>query len=320
MIKQSKIASLLLAGLLHIAPSTARLAQRLPNLASPIAIVMGWFVRAAAVAGAYHTLSAASAVLASPTSVSGTQGTRLSYQIRINDGENRTPESWMVDGQLFGKAGSTTRGMPPGLSLSLGTGIISGTPTAGGSFPTTITAYEGANGTQTALTFTITFNITGTIIPTAIIAHPVAAALHVGEPFNLGVTAVGSPPLTYQWQKDQANIEGATEATYSPGVAQLSSAGSYRVIVSGPGGAATSNPATVSATPLSIQLVGKPTDSASFVLQTIPGRSYILQGTASLNPAAWVPAGTATAASSTTTISETLPTGTARFWRYSPQP
>src|SRR5690242_3971155 len=145
--RNMRIASLVLAGLLHITPIATRVAQSIPALTnSPIAIVMTWAIRVAALAGAYHTVSAASAVLASATSVNGTVGTRVSYQIRISDGENRTPESWQIQGQMFSASGSTTKGMPPGLSLSLSTGIISGTPTTAGTFPTTITAYELPNG------------------------------------------------------------------------------------------------------------------------------------------------------------------------------
>lgn len=56
-----RMASLVLAGLLHIAPIASRVAQVAPALAkSPLAIVMTWAIRVAALAGAYHTVSAAS--------------------------------------------------------------------------------------------------------------------------------------------------------------------------------------------------------------------------------------------------------------------
>lgn len=321
MIKHSKMASMVLAGLLQVAPLATRITQSVPGVAtSAISIVMTWVVRAAILGGAYHTVSAASATLASAKSVSGTQGTRISYQIRINDGENRTPQSWRILGTLFSASGSTTRGMPPGLSLSLGTGIISGTPSAGGSFPTTITAYEHVEGAGAALTFTVTFNITPTTIPTTITNPPTGAGLHVGEPMNLSVGASGTPPFTYRWQKDGVDMPNATSATYSIGVVDASAAGSYTVIVTGAGGSATSDPAAITVTPLRIQLQAHTPDSTSLLLTTVPGRRYIVQATESLSPALWTNAGEKTAGTTSTVFEDAVVSAPQRFWRYYPSP
>lgn len=314
-------ASLILAGLLHISPIVNRVAQTSPALLrSPIAIVMTWAIRVAAIAGAYHTVSAASAVLVSATSVSGTVGTRLSYQIRISDGENRTPESWRINGQLFSASGSTTVGMPPGLSLSLATGIISGTPTQAGSFPTTITAYELTSGGGGSTTFTITFNIASLSLPTTITSQPVATNLHIGEPLTLIVGASGTAPISYKWQKDLIDITGATSATYSVTNVDSLAAGSYRAVVTGGGGSATSNPALVTVTPLAISAPVFTTPSMTVTLQTIVGRHYVVQAATTLNPLTWIQVGDTNATAGQTQFVDPTPVTTERYWRYYPSP
>lgn len=319
--KNSKPASILLAGLLQFAPLAARLAQSCPGLAtSPIAIVMTWIVRVAIVAGSYHAISAGSAALASPTTATGKVGTATSYQIRINDGVNRVPESWRIKGTLYGTSGSTTNGMPPGLKLGLSTGIINGTPTQSGSFPTTITAYESPGGGGAALTFTVTFNIAANTVPTTILTNPVGANLHVGEPLNLVVAAGGSSPLTYQWQKDTVNIPGATATNYTIAAVVSTNAGSYRAVVTGGGGTTNSAAAVITVTPLQITLPTHTASSTAMHLETVAGRHYVIQATPTLTPPAWAPAGEANASSSDTLFSDNVVTNATRFWRYYPTP
>lgn len=322
--KHVRTASLVLAGLLHIAPIVSRVAQNAPALArSPIAIVMTWAIRVAAIAGAYHTVSAASAVLVSATTISGTQGTRLSYQVRINDGQNRTPESWKIAGVIYNSTrvpNTITNGMPPGLAIALATGIISGTPTTAGSFPTPITAYESPNGGGAALAFTLTFNIAAVTQPTAISTQPVSAALHEGETLSLHVAATGTAPFSYKWQKDAVDIPGATTDTYSLTNITGLAAGSYVAIVTGAGGPATSNPAVITVTPLTISSPTHAPGSTTLQLSTISGRHYIIQSTPSLSPAAWSTAGELTAGTATAQFTDASPETSERYWRYYPSP
>ena len=63
---------------------------------------------------------------------------------------------------------------------------------------------------------------------------------------TFSVTATGSG-LTYQWQKNNANISGATAATYTITGATTAHAGTYRCVITNSGGAsATSNGASLS--------------------------------------------------------------------------
>ena len=99
-----------------------------------------------------------------------------------------------------------------------------------------------ARDTMQAL-YKIVYN--NTSVPT-ITNHPVNVSVAVGQPASFSVTALGTPPLSYQWQKNNVNIPGATSATYSIPQTALTHAGSYRVIVSNnTGSTATSNAATL---------------------------------------------------------------------------
>jgi hypothetical protein len=51
--------------------------------------------------------------------------------------------------------------------------------------------------------------------PAAIVTQPVGATVMAGQPATYGVTATGTGPLWYQWQKNGVNISGATHATYT---------------------------------------------------------------------------------------------------------
>lgn len=162
-----------------------------------MAVVFKWVVGALAITGAYHTVSAATAVLASPSTVQGTTGTRLSYQIKIDDEKSRTPESWLIGGKTFAKTGSTTQSMPPGLALALNTGIIGGIPNQEGRSSVSITAYEKPDLHGGKLSFTLTFNIAAGASAPTITIQPAGGETIEGGTFNFAVVATGSAPLSF---------------------------------------------------------------------------------------------------------------------------
>ena len=78
------------------------------------------------------------------------------------------------------------------------------------------------------------------INPPQITQQPIGASVNAGSSVTFTMTAGGTPPLSYQWRKNGANIAGATSATYSIASAQTADAGSYTVMISNPGGSVTS--------------------------------------------------------------------------------
>ena len=66
----------------------------------------------------------------------------------------------------------------------------------------------------------------------AIIEQPVGGAVHASDPFTFQVTAAAGERMFFQWQKDAADIPGATAVRYTIDAVQAQDAGSYRCVVS----------------------------------------------------------------------------------------
>jgi len=79
--------------------------------------------------------------------------------------------------------------------------------------------------------------------------QPVAVTRFIGRPFQFSVAALGSLPISFQWQTNGVDITGATSSTYS-GTVSASTAGNYRCVLSNETG--TSNSVTVALTALPI--------------------------------------------------------------------
>ncbi|MGD0793441.1 MAG: pyrrolo-quinoline quinone [Terriglobales bacterium] len=85
----------------------------------------------------------------------------------------------------------------------------------------------------------------GAAAPT-ILTQPANQTVLAGQTATFLVTATGPAPLRYQWQKGTTPITGATAASYTTAATATSDSGSqFSVVVSNPGGDATSNVATL---------------------------------------------------------------------------
>jgi len=77
--------------------------------------------------------------------------------------------------------------------------------------------------------------------------HPTNRAVPIGGTATFTVSAIGTQPLAYQWQKDSADIPGATSASYTtPPFVLADNNSTYRCRVTNSLSTATSNPATLS--------------------------------------------------------------------------
>ena len=85
----------------------------------------------------------------------------------------------------------------------------------------------------------------GPIAP-AITTQPANQTVTAGQTASFNVAASGTAPLTYQWQKNNANIIGATGASYTtPATTTANSGSTFRCVVSNSAGSATSSAATL---------------------------------------------------------------------------
>src|SRR5882762_8521054 len=109
----------------------------------------------------------------------------------------------------------------------------------------------GANlgNSQTAV-LTVTSTQTSSGAPT-ITTQPASLAVTAGQTATFNAAATGTAPLSYQWQKNGANIAGAIVASYTtPATTTADSGATFRVMVSDSVGSVPSNaaPLTVNAT------------------------------------------------------------------------
>lgn len=81
--------------------------------------------------------------------------------------------------------------------------------------------------------------------PPTISTPPRAQTSCAGGSVTFSVTAAGTAPLSYQWQKDGATIPGAAGASYTINPVAAAHAGSYTVVVANKAGKVTSSPATL---------------------------------------------------------------------------
>jgi len=89
---------------------------------------------------------------------------------------------------------------------------------------------------------------TGSSAPT-ITSHPFSQVVGAAQTATFSVSASGTAPLSYQWQKNSVSISGATGFSYTTPAATSGDNGStYRCIVSNGQGSATSNTATLTVT------------------------------------------------------------------------
>ena len=103
-------------------------------------------------------------------------------------------------------------------------------------------------------------------MPTApvITVQPTNQTVIVGQTASFSVTATGTPPLSYRWSFDSANIAGATNATLVLPDVQLTNAGVYAVIVSNLVSSAPSSNATLTVLAPSA-IVTQPTNQTVYV-------------------------------------------------------
>ncbi|MGH9743474.1 MAG: beta strand repeat-containing protein, partial [Candidatus Acidiferrum sp.] len=119
------------------------------------------------------------------------------------------------------------------------------TTDSGSTFRVVVTNTTGSV-TSSAATLTVT---AATVAPT-ITTQPVNQAVTAGQTAIFTVAAGGTAPLSYQWQKNGANIAGATGTSYTtPATATTDSGSTFRVVVTNTAGSVTSSAATLTVNP-----------------------------------------------------------------------
>ncbi len=137
---------------------------------------------------------------------------------------------------------------------------ISGATAASYTTPATASADNGStfrvivsNGiAPDATSAAATLTVTAAPVAPSITTQPQNTTVTAGQTATFTVVATGTAPLSYQWQKNQANISNATSATYTtPATTTADNGSTFRVIVSnGTAPDATSSNATLTINPV----------------------------------------------------------------------
>ena len=104
-----------------------------------------------------------------------------------------------------------------------------------------------SNGFGTATSNEATLTVTA---PPNITTQPSDQTVAQGQPVTFTVSAGGSTPFSYQWQRNTVNIAGATLPSYTIAATAFADNGAkFRCVVSNGFGTATSNEATLTVQP-----------------------------------------------------------------------
>ena len=166
------------------------------------------------------------------------------------------------------KIGSTS--IPGATAASYTTPATSATDN-GSQFEVTV-SNPGGSVTSSAATLTVNSK-------PLITMQPSSQSVTVGASATFTVAAAGTAPLTYQWQEANANIAGATSASYTTAATALTDNGAqFDVVVTNSLGSATSNVVT-----LTVTSTAAPVDVVTY--QYDNGRDGANQAETTLTPA-----------------------------------
>src|SRR5207237_6512584 len=108
--------------------------------------------------------------------------------------------------------------------------------------------------------------VSSVLVAPTITRQPASQTVSVGQTATFTVTAAGTAPLRYQWQKNGTAIGGATAASYTtPATTAADNGDQFTVVVSNAAGSGTSNAAALTAVTLPVA----PTTTTQPASQTI---------------------------------------------------
>src|SRR5258707_14991850 len=98
----------------------------------------------------------------------------------------------------------------------------------------------------------------------SITTQPTSQTVAVGQTASFSVSATGTAPLSYQWNKNGTAISGATSFSYTtPATASSDNGAQFTVVVSNTAGSVTSSPATLTVNPAPVAAPSITTQPAS---------------------------------------------------------
>jgi hypothetical protein len=171
---------------------------------------------------------------------------------------------------------------------------LSGVTGAGaGSYTVVVTNYWGS---ITSSPVALTVGGTSSYPPTITTNPPALLSLLAGQSTNLSVTVTGTPPFSFQWRMNGANLAnggvygGVSTNTLSLASVTTNNIGNYTVAITNVSGAVTSSVAALNIylPPVVTGGLGSP-GTIQFNANTITGLTYVVEMATNLAAPAWTP-------------------------------
>jgi alpha-tubulin suppressor-like RCC1 family protein len=96
-----------------------------------------------------------------------------------------------------------------------------------------------------------------------IVRQPTSRAVYRGQDTVLKLTALGTPPLSYQWQRNGTNLDGATNSSLFLANVQMETQGQYQVVLSNAFGMLVSSNAAITVVPPAAAVVFQPASQSA---------------------------------------------------------
>ncbi len=159
--------------------------------------------------------------------------------------------------------------------------------------------------------------------PPSISSQPASKTVIVGQNPSFSVTASGTAPMAYQWQKNTTNLSNnSVYAGVNTNVLTLTAvttneAGSYTVVVTNSAGSLTSSPAVLTvATPPKITMSSYDPNTVVFGASSVSNLTYVIQSATNLlTPIPWTPVATSAVSSGGVLVFTNSLIGTQQFFR-----
>lgn len=258
--RRLQVPAAILAVLLQRTP-LVRLASSAEFVLSPSAnSILRGFIATAVSLAAVDTVTGATTISPAPGSNENPASAKVGEPftgIFTVVGAPKPPESYKIDGAI--PPGITIAGMVNNI-VNSDIIVLSGTPTLAGNFRIEARAWNEPNlqgdGGTTVFIYTISVAPSETSgFPPEITSPPQSAAATTGSEVTLSVTANAEPTPSFQWQKENTPIIGATASTLTLTNITSQDAGNYRVVVTNSLGSTTSSIASLfvtAGTPLNV--------------------------------------------------------------------
>lgn len=175
------------------------------------------------------TVNVPPSITSQPTSQSITAGQTATFSVSAS-GTNPITYQWKKNGTAISGATSASYTTP-----------AETTADNGAQFTLVITNVAGSVTSNPA-----TLTVSSAAVAPSITTQPASQTITAGQTATFSVTATGTSPLTYQWQKNGAAITGATASAYTtPAETTADNGAQFAVMVSNSAGTVTSNTATL---------------------------------------------------------------------------